>query len=101
MGKFDEIFDDVVVNAKAAAAVEAGLINEGDRYEASWMGMAMAYRDRLVSKGQLTALDANSVSEDIPLYIESFGAMETVEKILSIPVEVKKSDISVWDIPEF
>ena len=85
-------------DAKAAAAVEAGLINEGDRYEASWMGMAMSYRDRLVSKGQLTALDANSVSDDIPLYIESFGAMETVEKILSIPVEVKRPLTSAEDV---
>ena len=85
-------------DAKAEQAIEAGLIKAGDRYEASWMGMAMAYRDRLVSKGQLTALDANSVTDNVPLYIESFGAMETVEKILSVPVEVKRPLTSAEDV---
>ncbi len=70
-------------------AAAAGL-KDGEWYEASWLGMATAYRDRLVSKGYLSALTADTVSEDIPLYIESFGSLETIEKILSIPVEVKR-----------
>ncbi len=74
----------------AEQAVEEGRLEADDWYESSWLGMAMAYRDYLIDEGYLTELDESSVSEDIPLYIESFGAMETVEKILSIPVEVKR-----------
>ena len=69
---------------------QSGTDAKTTQYEASWLGMAKAYRDYLIGKGVLTALDKAATSNDIPLYIESFGAMETVEKILSIPVEVKK-----------
>ena len=57
-------------------------------YEDTYVGMAKAYRDYLIKKGTLTKLD--NVSDDIPLYIESFGSIETTEKILSVPVEVLK-----------
>ncbi|GEM_PF-186760 len=57
-------------------------------YEASWMGMAEAYRDYLYATGELSALTENDVEEDIPVYIETFGGTETLEKILSIPVNV-------------
>ncbi len=67
------------------AAAEAGIT---DYYEASYVGMAKAYRDYLIEKGILTKL--TDVKEDIPLYIESFGAFDTIEKFLSIPVEVMK-----------
>ncbi len=80
----------------AEEAVAAGKLNDGDWYEATWLGMAISYRDRLVSKGYLTEL--SDTSEDIPLYIESFGAMETIEKILSIPVEVKRPLTSAQDV---
>ena len=66
------------------------LSDKDNGYEASWLGMAKAYRNYLINKGVLTALDESITSQDIPLYIESFGAMETVEKILSIPMDVKK-----------
>ena len=55
-------------------------------YDASWLGMAVAYRDYLTNNGILSPLSKNDVDDDIPLYIESFGALETVERILSIPV---------------
>lgn len=55
-------------------------------YEPSYMGMALAYRDYLTENGTLTRLSAETLKDDIPLYIETFGAMDTVEKILSIPV---------------
>ncbi len=55
-------------------------------YDASWFGMAVAYRDYLESNDILTPLTEEDIKEDIPLYIESFGSLETVEKILSIPV---------------
>ena len=67
-------------------------------YDATWLGMALAYRDYLVGKDILTPLGSEDTSKDIPIYIESFGAIETVEKILSIPVEVKKSLTSAKDV---
>ncbi len=66
-------------------AAEKGIT---DYYECSYIGMALAYRDYLVNNGTLTKLTSEDVKEDIPLYIETFGAMETTEKILSIPVDV-------------
>ena len=58
-------------------------------YSTSWLGMAEAYRDYLVRTGQLSdALTTEDVEEDIPLYIESFGALETRETIATIPVWV-------------
>ncbi|MBO4322143.1 MAG: hypothetical protein J5919_04010 [Clostridia bacterium] len=66
-----------------AIAEEKGLENT---YEPTWMGMATAYRDYLTYKGELQRLEAKDVSDDIPVYIETFGAIETVEKVLSIPV---------------
>ena len=58
-------------------------------YTTSWLGMAEAYRDYLTATGQLSnALTANDVQQDIPLYIESFGALKTKETIATIPVWV-------------
>ena len=67
------------------AAEENGI---KDYYETSYVGMAKAYRDYLYAEGVLTELE--NVQDSIPLYIESFGAIETIERILSIPVEVLK-----------
>lgn len=82
------------------------MLSDGDKaadsdktvYDASWLGMAVAYRDYLTSTGVLSALDSSSISEDIPLYIETFGAIETVERILSIPVTKKVALTSFEDI---
>lgn len=68
-------------------AADAGISNY---YEASYVGMAKAYRDYLKDKGVLTDLTSADVNKDIPLYIESFGCLEDIERILSIPVEVLK-----------
>lgn len=62
--------------------------NITDYYTTSWFGMAVAYRDYLEKNGTLTRLKASDVQEDIPLYIETFGTVETMEKILSVPVNV-------------
>ncbi len=62
-------------------------VNEG-AYDASWFGMAVAYRDYLTDKGVISKLTEEEITSDIPLYIETFGAIETTEKILSIPVTV-------------
>ena len=58
-------------------------------YTSSWLGMAEAYRDYLTSSGKLsTALTEEDIEADIPLYIESFGALKTRETIATIPVWV-------------
>ena len=57
-----------------------------DYYEVDWTGMAKAYRDYLIKNEVLTPIA--DTKEDIPLYVESFGAIQTTESILSIPVEV-------------
>lgn len=63
--------------------------NLTDTYPCSWIGMARAYSDYLVNKGELTRLTESDIEEDyIPLYIETFGTFETLEKILSIPVNI-------------
>ena len=55
-------------------------------YEASYNGMATALRDYWTATGTLSKLE--NVSDDIPLFIESFGAIETLERFLSFPMEV-------------
>ena len=57
-----------------------------DYYEASYVGMANAYRDHLENAGVLSKLE--NVKEDMPLYIESFGSVRTEERILTFPVMV-------------
>lgn len=66
-------------------AAEKGLT---DTYDTSYVGMAKAYRDYLINKGVLNKLTSEDVKSDIPLYIETFGAMETTERFLSIPFTV-------------
>ncbi len=69
-----------------------------DYYETTWVGMATAYRDYLTETGVLTPLTDADVNKDIPLYIETFGATKTVEKVLSVPTTVSKSLTSFEDI---
>ena len=71
-----------------ADAIAAGLPAE-TYYETSYVGMAKAYRDYLEKDLKvISRLTKEDVSEDIPLYIESFGALMTTEKFLSIPIDV-------------
>ncbi len=65
-------------------------------YDASYVGMAKAYRDFLENKGDISRI--TDAKEDIPLYIEAFGVTETDETILSIPVTVKKALTSFDDL---
>ncbi len=60
-------------------------------YEASYVGMAKAYRDYLEKKGDINRITAENSKDSIPLYIETFGVTETDETVLSIPVTVKKA----------
>ncbi len=67
-------------------------------YDTNWMGMAEAYRDYLVGNGTLTRLDDGDVGEQIPLYIETFGSTDTIEKVLSVPTTVSKALTSFENI---
>ena len=59
-----------------------------EKYDASWLGMAEAYRDYLVKKGTIQRLTNEDVEEDIPLYMEVFGTLETQQTIATMPVNV-------------
>lgn len=52
--------------------------------EVNYSEMARVYRDYLVDQGVLTKME--DVSEDIPLYLETLGALEIYDTILGIPV---------------
>ena len=68
-------------------------------YECSWLGMAFAYRDYLESHNDnFKRLTADDVEENIPLYIETFGCIDTVKKVLSVPVTVSVAMTSFDDI---
>ena len=68
-------------------------------YACSYVGMAKAYRDYLVSQGTLTKLTDDQVNKDnIPLYIETLGSMMTTKKVLSIPINMMSALTSFSDI---
>lgn len=67
-------------------------------YETSWLGMGDAYKDYLINEGVLTKLTEEDLGEGIPLYVETFGAIESIEKILSIPVTVMTAMTSFDDV---
>lgn len=86
--KYIMLTDDAIAEAKGI----------DEYYDTTWMGMAEAYRDYLLEKGVITRLEESDVSEQIPLYIETFGATETIEKILSVPTTVSKALTSFENI---
>ena len=53
-------------------------------YATSYVGMAAYYKNYLKDIGVLTALEL--VSEDLPLYIETLGAMDILDKFLTFPI---------------
>ena len=58
-------------------------------YECSWMGMACAYRDYLdATSDGYNRLTADNTKSSIPLYIETFGCMDSLQKVLSMPVTI-------------
>ena len=75
-----------------------GLGPDNGKYKADYVGMANAYRDYLFGKGDLTALSAEELEARLPLFIETFSTVETVESILSFPVEVNKPLTSFKDV---
>lgn len=72
---------------------------KANRYPASYSGMAQAYRDYLTNNQVITPLtEAKVQDKKLPLYIETLGAVETVKKILSIPVNVDVPLASFEDV---
>ncbi len=67
---------------------EAEAAGFDDYYETSYFGMAKAYREYLEAQGVLTRITDAEVAENIPLYLEVLGTLETTERVLSIPVTV-------------
>ncbi|MBR2650715.1 MAG: hypothetical protein IKD45_03565 [Clostridia bacterium] len=65
-------------------------------YVASYVGMAKYYRDYLTKNGVLSSFE--SVSDNLPLYIEALGSMEIIKKILSFPITTKLSLTTFDDI---
>ncbi len=57
--------------------------------EANYVGMAQKYRDYLIETGTLSRMDVAKVGEAIPLYINSFGDIDSKDYILGIPVDTK------------
>ena len=80
------------------ATLNEALGPDNGKYKADYVGMADAYRDYLFGKGTLTALSAEELEARLPLYIESYATVETVESILSFPVEVDKPMASFKDV---
>lgn len=81
--RFLMLSDDAIAE-KANATAETPRVY----YSPSWIGMAEAYRDYLCDNGTLTKLTEADVEKGIPLYIESFGTLETQETFLTIPIDV-------------
>ncbi len=79
-------------------AQEKGITEYYTAGENGWMGMATAYRDYLDSKGLLTRLTDSDVKEDIPLYLETFGAIDTTKRFMSIPYTTQVAFTSFEDI---
>ena len=74
------------------------LLTDTAEYAPSWVGMATAYRDYLEEKQIISRKTLEMVEEQIPLYIEVFGAYETTKQILSMPVDVKVPLTSFEDV---
>lgn len=58
-------------------------------YKANYMGMVNACRDYFEENNILSRFTAEEVNEDIPLIIETLGAITSTKRILSVPVTVK------------
>ena len=65
-------------------------------FDASYVGMALAYRKQLIDDGTIKPLESDK--EQIPLYLETLGVIKVQDKFLSIPVKVKKALTSLEDI---
>ena len=70
----------------------------GNNYECSYVGMAKAYRDYLMSEGVLERKTLSAT--DMPLYIETFGSLKAQSTFLSFPITVDKELTTFDDVKE-
>ncbi|MBQ8475010.1 MAG: hypothetical protein IJ499_05050 [Clostridia bacterium] len=70
----------------------------GEKYDTTYVGMAKAYQDYLEGTGAITQLKAEEVGNNIPLYIETFGAIQTTDRVMSFPVTVDTALTSFEDV---
>ena len=78
--------------------VAAEKSNIKDYYYPSYVGMAVAYRDYLISTGGLEKIKVSAEDTSMPLYVNTFGYTTAYEKFLSFPVQKKKALTSYEDI---
>lgn len=76
--RYKMLADDSVIAARKTAG------DTETYYPATYVGMAAYYRNLLRESGVLSALTTDT--KDIPLYVESFGAMQIQDKFLSFPI---------------
>ncbi len=67
-----------------------------DGEQASVAGMANIYRSYLESEGYFTRLEKTDSAEDIPLYLQTLGAIDTTKTFLGVPVK-KSVPLSSFD----
>ena len=65
-------------------------------YASSYVGMAACYRDYLADKGILEKIA--DVKDNLPLYIETLGAMNVTQRILTFPVSVSTALTTFEDV---
>lgn len=58
-------------------------------YDCTYVGMANAYRDYLLSNQYISKLDPTGVKDSLPFYMETLGVIDTEDTIFSFPVTVK------------
>ncbi len=56
--------------------------------ECSYVGMAKKYREYLTNKGVLKPIDNSN--KDIPLYIETIGAIDSTDRFMGVPYDIKE-----------
>ncbi len=75
---------------------QTALAADYNGYACTYVGMAKLYRDYLEEKGVLSRLTTENVKDTLPLYIESFGAMDIQDSFLSIPI-TKKLELTTFE----
>ncbi len=78
----------IVMLTDDAKAESLGMTKD-DYYPVSYVGMAKAYQDYLIKEEVLTPIE--KAEKDIPLYIESFGAIDKASSFMSFPTIVTEA----------
>lgn len=66
--------------------------------EPTYVGMASAYRNYLISTGAIAKFSAEELKSQLPLYIQTLGSMRVQDTFLTFPVTVTKALTSFDDI---